>query len=134
MNFLGYSSRNAGSAKKRAEKSAKTVGKTSYLINDASPFAITEAFRSLKMTLCVSMAKKNDGLGQSFLCTSSYPDEGKTTVAANTALMLAQSDVKVVLVDTDLRAGRISKFFKIPHAPGLSDYLSGQASLDDVLV
>lgn len=133
MSLFGFSNKR-NTAKKRAGRSMKEVGKTSYLINDDSPFALTEAFRSLKMTLCVSMAKKNDGLGQSFLCTSSYPDEGKTTVAANTALMLAQSEVKVVLVDTDLRAGRISKFFKIPHTPGLSDYLSGQASLDDVLV
>ncbi|MDD6994694.1 MAG: CpsD/CapB family tyrosine-protein kinase [Candidatus Borkfalkiaceae bacterium] len=133
MRFLGFlNQRNA--ARKSAAKTAKDSGRSSYLINDSSPFAITEAFRSLKMAISVSMAKENDGLGQSFLCTSSYPAEGKTTVAANTALMLAQSNVKVVLVDTDLRAGRISKYFKIPQTPGLSDYLSGHASLSDVLV
>ena len=135
MKFFEFlSKRNAAAARKKAEKTAKVSNKSSYLLNESSPFAVTEAFRSLKMTLSVSMAKKNDGLGQSFLCTSSYPSEGKTTVAANIALMLAQSNVKVVIVDTDLRAGRISKYFKIPHSPGLSDYLSGQASLSDVLV
>ena len=120
MKFFEFlSKRNADAARKKAETTAKESKKHSYLLNESTPFAVTEAFRSLKMTLSVSMAKKNDGLGQSFLCTSSYPSEGKTTVAANIALMLAQSNVKVVLVDTDLRAGRISKYFKIPHSPGL---------------
>lgn len=135
MKFFGLlSKRNAAVARKEAEKMAKEGRKTSYLISESSSFAVTEAFRSLKMTLSVSMAKENDGLGQSFLCTSSYPSEGKSTVAANTALMLAHSNVKVVLVDTDLRAGRVSKYFKTPHTPGLSDYLAGHASLSDILI
>ena len=134
MSIFDFLSRkNAITARKKAEKAALQGGKKTYLLNEDTPFAVTEAFRSLKMTLSVSLAKTQDGSGVSFLCTSSYPSEGKTTVAANTALMMAQSDVKVVLVDTDLRAGRISRFFNVPHAPGLSDYLSGQASLDEVL-
>lgn len=134
MSIFDFLSRkNAITARKKAEKAALQGGKKTYLLNEDTPFAVTEAFRSLKMTLSVSLAKTQDGSGVSFLCTSAYPSEGKTTVAANTALMMAQSDVKVVLVDTDLRAGRISRFFNVPHAPGLSDYLSGQASLDEVL-
>ncbi len=134
MSIFDFLSRkNANSARKKAEKAALQGGKRAYLLNAETPFAVTEAFRSLKMTLSVSLAREQDGSGVSFLCTSSYPSEGKTTVAANTALMLAQSDVKVVLVDTDLRAGRLSKFFNLPHAPGLSDYLSGQATLEEVL-
>ena len=117
MSIFDFLSRkNANSARKKAEKAALQGGKRAYLLNAETPFAVTEAFRSLKMTLSVSLAREQDGSGVSFLCTSSYPSEGKTTVAANTALMLAQSDVKVVLVDTDLRAGRLSKFFNLPHA------------------
>ena len=134
MSFFDFLSRkNANTARKKAEKAALQGGKRAYLLNEETPFTVTEAFRSLKMTLSVSLARQHDGTGASFLCTSSYPSEGKTTVAANTALMLAQSNVKVVLVDTDLRAGRLSKFFNVPHAPGLSDYLSGQATLEEVL-
>ena len=134
MSIFDFLSRkNASTARKKAEKAALQGGKRTYLLNEETPFAVTEAFRNLKMTLSVSLARAQDGSGASFLCTSSYPSEGKTTVAANTALMMAQSDVKVVIVDTDLRAGRLSKFFNVPHAPGLSDYLSGQASLEEVL-
>lgn len=134
MSIFDFLSRkNANSARKKAEKAALQGGKRAYLLNAETPFAVTEAFRNLKMTLSVSLAREQGGSGASFLCTSSYPSEGKTTVAANIALMMAQSDVKVVIVDTDLRAGRLSKFFKVPHAPGLSDYLSGQATLEEVL-
>lgn len=134
MSFFDFLNRkNANTARKKAEKAALQGGKRAYLLNEETPFTVTEAFRNLKMTLSVSLARQHDGTGASFLCTSSYPSEGKTTVAANTALMLAQSNVKVVLVDTDLRAGRLSKFFNVPHAPGLSDYLSGQATLEEVL-
>ena len=85
--FDFLSKRNAASAKKKAEKIAAEGGKTTYLLNEETPFAVTEAFRNLKMTLSVSMAKERNGIGTSFLCTSSYPSEGKTTVAVNTALI-----------------------------------------------
>ena len=47
--------------------------------------------------------------------------------------MFATSNFKVVLIDADIRKGRVSKYFKDPHEPGLSDYLSGQAKLEEVL-
>lgn len=134
MNFFDFLSKKQINAKqKEAERAASASGRSSYLLNGTTPFGVTEAFRNLKMTLSVSVAKSRDGEGTSYLCTSSYPAEGKTTVAANTALMLAQSNIKVVLVDTDLRQGRLSKYFDIPHVPGLSDYLSGQASLEEII-
>lgn len=134
MNFFDFLRRkNAATAKKKAERAALKGERTVFLLEEKTPFAVTEAFRNLKMTLSVAVAKEHDGTGTSFLCASSYPSEGKTTIAANTALMLAQSDVKVVLVDTDLRMGRISKFFNFPSKPGLSDYLSGHASLDEIV-
>ena len=103
----------------------------SYLLDKNTPFVITEAFRNLKASISVSMPAKQGGSVLTF--TSSYPEDGKTLVAANLAVMFATSDVKVVLIDADIRKGRVSKFFKCKRAPGLSDYLSGLASLDDVL-
>ena len=67
------------------------------------------------------------------MVTSAYPEDGKTTVTTNLALMFAQSDAKVVLVDADIRKGRIAKYFKRKSAPGLSDCLSGQATLEEVI-
>ena len=102
-----------------------------YLLSKNTPFEITEAFRNLKASLSVSIPEKQGGSVITF--TSSYPEDGKTMVAANLALMFAMSDAKVVLVDADIRKGRVAKFFKCKRTPGLSDYLSGLVSLDTVL-
>ena len=113
----------------RNQKNAST--RTEYLLNEKTPFNITEAFRNLKAAISVSVPKKSEGVV--IMATSAYPEDGKTTVTANLALMFAVSDAKVVLVDADIRKGRIARYFKRKSAPGLSDYLSGQASLGDVV-
>ena len=55
--------------------------------------------------------------------TSPLPGEGKTTVAVNLALTLAQRGSRVLLVDGDLRRGTIAAVFGIEQEPGLSDVL-----------
>lgn len=104
-----------------------------YLLNKDTPFSVTEAFRNLKASLSVAVPKKENDGAVSLLVTSNYPEEGKTTVAVNLALMFAMSNVKVVLVDADMRKGRVAKYFKEHHEPGLSEYLSGQAKFEDIL-
>jgi capsular exopolysaccharide synthesis family protein len=104
----------------------------SYLLNEETPFAVTEAFRNLKASISVSVPKNKEG-GVSIVVTSSFPEEGKTTVSSNLALMFAQSDMKVVLVDADIRKGRVAKYFKTENSVGLSDLISGQATLEEVL-
>ena len=119
--------------KRREKQSKKTKShRNEYLLNEKTPFDITEAFRTLKASLSVSMPKTKEG-GVAVTVTSSYPEDGKTTVTANLALMFAMSDVKVVLLDADIRKGRVAKYFKCKNSPGLSDYLSGLATLDEVL-
>ncbi|MBE5747758.1 MAG: CpsD/CapB family tyrosine-protein kinase [Clostridiales bacterium] len=105
--------------------------RSEYLLNEDTPFDVTEAFRNLKAALSVSVPKKDGGVV--IMTTSAYPEDGKTTVTANLALMFALSDAKVVLVDADIRKGRVAKYFKRKSAPGLSDYLSGQNTLDEVV-
>lgn len=102
-----------------------------YLLNDKSPFDVTEAFRNLKASLSVSVPKKEGGVV--IMATSAYPQDGKTTVTVNLALMFALSYSKVILIDADIRKGRVAKYFKVRSTPGLSDYLSGQKTLDEVV-
>lgn len=118
-------------AKKASEKHKHHSHRAEYLLSKDTPFDVTEAFRNLKASLSVSVPKKDHGVA--IMVTSAYPEDGKTTVTANLALMFAQSDAKVVLVDADIRKGRIAKYFKRKSAPGLSDCLSGQNTLDEVI-
>ncbi len=124
-------------SKHNADIRAKKTGskhvshRQEYLLNDDTPFDVTEAFRNLKAALSVSVPKKNGGVA--IMATSAYPEDGKTTVTTNLALMFALSDAKVVLVDADIRKGRIAKYFHRKSSPGLSDYLSGQNALDEVV-
>lgn len=121
------------SKRKRQIREIHASKRKDYLIDDNTPFSITEAFRNLKATLSVSVPKRADG-GISLFATSAYPEDGKTTVTVNLGVMFALSEAKVVVVDADIRKGRVSKYFKHKSAPGLSEYLAGQATLEEVLV
>lgn len=122
--------------KKRVKKHAVSKKphnsrRAEYLLNEKTPFDVTEGFRNLKAALSVSVPRKEHGV--TIMATSAYPEDGKTTVTVNLALMFAVSNAKVILVDADIRKGRVAKYFKHKSTPGLSDCLSGQAGLDEVI-
>ena len=125
--------------KEKLEKKHKELAKkrqsqrVEYLISDDVSFEISEAFRNLKASLTVSIPKKQSGEGTTILMTSAFPEDGKSTISVNIAMMFAFSDAKVIVVDADERKGRVARFFKKKHSPGLADYLSGQAELKDVI-
>jgi len=60
------------------------------------------------------------------LVTSSIAGEGKTTLCANLAVLLAQSGKRVLVVDADLRAGTLQNTLNLPSWPGLCELLDGQ--------
>lgn len=132
-NLTGKLSKHNGD--KRAQKASANKPhhstRSEYLLNDNTAFDVTEAFRNLKAALSVSVPKKDGGVA--IMTTSAYPEDGKTTVTVNLALMFALSDAKVILIDADIRKGRVAKYFKRKSTPGLSDCLSGQNTLDEVI-
>lgn len=77
-----------------------------------------EAFRSLRAHLGFT---KSEFPIKTIMVTSSGPSEGKTTIAANLATVLAHSGRKVVLVDTDMRRPRVHRYIGLPNEAGLAD-------------
>lgn len=71
---------------------------------------------------------------RTLVVTSASPAEGKSFTAANLALTQAQLVGKrIVLTDFDFRRPTVDKLFRIPPAPGITDYLRGQAPLGQVI-
>jgi capsular exopolysaccharide synthesis family protein len=71
---------------------------------------------------------------RSLLITSAMRGQGKTTVAANLALVTARAGRPTIVVDANLRSPALHEHFDVSNSRGLSSVLFGQASLDDVLV
>lgn len=74
-----------------------------------------------------------DSQVRSIVVTSANQSEGKSTTAASLAGVLAEAGQKVLLIDGDLRRPTVARTFKIDGTVGLSEVLSGQISLADVL-
>jgi len=96
--------------------------------NPRSPRA--ESFRTLRTNL--QFLDVGQG-GRSFIVTSSIQSEGKSTTTANLAIALADSGVRVLLVDADLRRPKVASYMGLEGAVGLTDVLIGRVSLSDVV-
>ena len=93
--------------------------------------AFAEAFRALRTSLLFSGFTQPP---RTVMITSLHRDDGKTSLATNLAIVLAQLNVgEVLLVDGDMRRPRLHDLLGVPQAPGLSTYLSGEAPLSDVV-
>ena len=89
---------------------------------------ISEIFRTLRTNL--QFMTSNKGL-KTLLVTSSVPGEGKSWVSANLVSAFAQEGKKVIIVDSDMRKGRMHSIFNVEKKPGLSNYLSGVIDVED---
>jgi protein-tyrosine kinase len=103
------------------------------LVTVFTPHSIeSEQFRMLKNNILFpekGLPPKN------IMVTSASPGEGKTFVAANLAVTIAQNiDEYVLLMDCDLRSPHVHKMFGLNNPPGLSEYLSRARPLSSLLV
>ena len=94
---------------------------------------MSESFRALRTALLLS---RPDRPPQVILVSSALPREGKTTVAANLAVTLAQLGDKTILVDADLRKPGVGRLLNLGTGKyaGLSSFLAGVSTLDLVSV
>ncbi len=82
---------------------------------------LVESFRNLRSTLL--FMPMEGPRPKTLLITSAVPNEGKSTVSSNLALVLAAAGMKTLLIDADLRRGAIHQAFGITRDPGLTDVL-----------
>jgi tyrosine-protein kinase Etk/Wzc len=104
-------------------------GKT-LVIKDGSRTVIAEQFRALRTSLSFIGIH---GDKKVVLVTSSISGEGKSFTALNLAVSLALTGKKVAMLEFDLRKPKISKMLGIKLEPGISNYMAGIASYDDIL-
>jgi len=99
------------------------------LVSFAAPDSLSaEAFRSIRSSIMLSSL---DQKSKVITVTSSFMNEGKSTVSANLAISFAQHGARVLLVDTDLRRSHLHFAFRIPgRLPGLTNLLSFSGSED----
>lgn len=82
--------------------------------------ASAEPFRSLRVALELVPDSRRGNL---MVFASAGPGEGKSTIAANYALVSAVNDRRVLLIDADLRHPKIHEIFGIPRSPGLTEVI-----------
>jgi len=92
--------------------------------------SIAEAFRSIRTNLIFfGMSEKNNVI----LITSSVGGEGKSFTAINLASVLALQNNRVIIVALDLRKSQLNIDFGLENRKGVSTYLSGQSSLEEIV-
>ncbi len=105
---------------------------SSALVTFARPRSeAAEAYRSLRTSILLSSYGAPPKV---IVVTSALPQEGKTTISANSALVLAQRGGRVLLIDADLRRPGIDRLFGFRSRGGLSTLISGGDKLEDVIV
>lgn len=98
--------------------------KEELVIHNKPKSNISEDIRTIRTNL---MFTSSDEESQVILVTSSIPGEGKSFISSNLATAFAQTDETTILIDCDLRLGRIHKIFGVSNDKGFSNLLASQS-------
>jgi len=100
------------------------------LLSGPVPAGFSESFRTFRTNVLFSSAEEG---ARSLVVTSTGPREGKSMVASNLSVSLAQAGQRVLLIDADLRKPKAHEIFQFPQEPGLSNVLVGSAKVVDAI-
>jgi succinoglycan biosynthesis transport protein ExoP len=109
----------------------KGFGQAMGLITHLLPKSmVSESFRALRTNV---LFRETEEKTKAFAVTSTAPEEGKTFVAANLGITMAQAGMKTLLVGSDLRRPMLARMFGLERSPGLSDILVGNCRWRDTV-
>jgi capsular exopolysaccharide synthesis family protein len=98
------------------------------IISNGVPANFSESFRGIRTNVLFSSAQEGS---KSIVVTSTGPGEGKSMVASNLAISLAQAGQRVLIVDADMRKPKAHEIFGVTQEPGLSNLLVGNAKASE---
>ncbi|MGR8999629.1 MAG: polysaccharide biosynthesis tyrosine autokinase [Gammaproteobacteria bacterium] len=101
------------------------------LVNQDPLDISVESLRGLRTTLEATLENHESKV---IMVSSPVPGMGKSFVSANLAALLASIKKRVLIIDADMRNGRLHETFSIMKQPGLSDLLAGRVALGDVII
>jgi polysaccharide biosynthesis transport protein len=113
---------------RRSEGSAES-GDMDLIVYKDPKSQLSEALQHIYSSIMLS-SDRPPGV---IMVTSPNPSEGKSMIVANLAQSFALNNRPVVLIDCDLRKPRLHKILQLPSQPGLTNYLTGSATLEEVL-
>ncbi len=105
--------------------------KNPSLIGNDIDFATSEAFKLLRTKLQYSVTDSENC--QIIVVSSAIPGEGKSLSSINLAFSLSQLGKRILLIDADMRCPTLAAKLSISNYPGLSEYLTGLMSVDELL-
>ena len=94
--------------------------KNELIVMSKPKATISEDIRTLRTNLDFSLTANNEKV---VMITSSNPSEGKSFISSNLGTCFAQNNKKVLLIDADLRLGRLHKIFNVSNKMGLSNLI-----------
>jgi capsular exopolysaccharide synthesis family protein len=101
------------------------------IVANAPRSSVAEAVRTLRTALHFGLAGHD---AQTIAITSPSPGDGKSTIASNLAIAMAQADQKVLIIDADLRKPKQHEIFELPADQGLASILSDRRPVDEAIL
>ncbi|OBU24025.1 polysaccharide biosynthesis tyrosine autokinase [Photobacterium kishitanii] len=115
--------------KKSKSKQQLQISQALLAVSNPADLSI-EALRSLRTSLHFAMMEARNNI---VMISGPSPGIGKSFVSANMAAVMAKGGQRVLVIDADMRKGRMERQMCVDSKPGLADYLSGQQTLEQVI-
>jgi len=129
---INSSNKNKKNKKQKTRKNQKSIStRTVEILNKKTNFAIKEAFKTLRTNLQFTLTGKECEV---ITISSAVPMDGKSTITVNLAITIAQTGARVLIIDCDLRKGRLHKFFEgAQNKVGASNVISGMVTAEKAI-